>query len=358
MGNLQTRLDDTSSTIPAIDPALLALLKQHGMSAIALEPLGIEIRGADVRSALPEKVIRALEVEMAQRGFIVFKHQTELSANELVDASKWWGAGEIHSTHGVHPATPEMNRDIFRCSNDDRFGILGVGPQWHNDGSFEAAIFSHSAYYMARAPEHGGGTHFAHQGAAFDALPEDKQAYWQRLVSVNSASGVSHPVVHTHPISGRKSVWLHLGMTGAVIERLPEDGVPIEELQQQPADVARMRLLNADELKQLFNDYNDLLNASFDKGYGIRYHYETGDLLYVDNWAMAHRAAPEAHMSAEQQGLRIMDRVTVKAKQNLAPHFGLPQHINLAGGHPFNPDGIWQAGGIGFRWKDDIPMQN
>ncbi|TVM05073.1 MAG: TauD/TfdA family dioxygenase [Halomonas sp.] len=358
MGNLQTRLDDTSSTIPAIDPAHLALLEQHGLRATELEPLGIEIRGADVRSALPERVIRALEVEMAQRGFIVFKHQTELSANELVEASKWWGAGEIHSTHGVHPATPDMNRDIFRCSNDDRYGILGVGPQWHNDGSFEAAIFSHSAYYMARAPEHGGGTHFAHQGAAFDALPEDKQAYWERLVSVNSASGVSHPVVHTHPLSGRKSVWLHLGMTGAVIERLPEDDVPIEELQQQPADVARMRLLNADELKQLFNDYNDLLNASFDKGYGIRYHYDTGDLLYVDNWALAHRAAPEAHMSAEQQGLRIMDRVTVKARQNLAPHFGLPQHINLAGPHPFNHDGIWQAGGIGFRWKDDIPMQN
>ncbi|XKF16564.1 TauD/TfdA family dioxygenase [Halomonas sp. BLK-85] len=358
MGNLQTRLDDTSSTIPAIDPAHLALLEQHGLEATELEPLGIEIRGADVRSALPEKVIRALEVEMAQRGFIVFKHQTELSSNELVEASKWWGAGEIHSTHGVHPATPDMNRDIFRCSNDDRYGILGVGPQWHNDGSFEAAIFSHSAYYMARAPEHGGGTHFAHQGAAFDALPEDKQAYWERLVSVNSASGVSHPVVHTHPLSGRKSVWLHLGMTGAVIERLPEDDVPIEELQQQPADVARMRLLNADEIKQLFNDYNDLLNASFDKGYGIRYHYDTGDLLYVDNWALAHRAAPEAHMSAEQQGLRIMDRVTVKAKQNLAPHFGLPQHINLGGPHPFNHDGIWQAGGIGFRWKDDIPMQN
>ncbi|WP_235937143.1 TauD/TfdA dioxygenase family protein [Vreelandella azerica] len=358
MGNLQTRLDDTSSTIPAIDPVHLSLLEQHGLTATELEPLGIEIRGADVRSALPEAVIKALEVEMAQRGFIVFKHQTELSANELVEASKWWGAGEIHSTHGVHPATPDMNRDIFRCSNDDRYGILGVGPQWHNDGSFEAAIFSHSAYYMARAPEHGGGTHFAHQGAAFDSLPEEKQAYWERLVSVNSASGVSHPVVHTHPISGRKSVWLHLGMTGAVIERLPEDGVPIEELQRQPADVAQMRLLNADELKQLFNDYNDLLNASFDKGYGIRYHYDTGDLLYVDNWALAHRAAPEAHMSAEQQGLRIMDRVTVKAKQNLAPHFGLPQHINLAGPHPFNHDGIWQAGGIGFRWKDDIPMQN
>ncbi|WP_030069315.1 TauD/TfdA dioxygenase family protein [Halomonas alkaliantarctica] len=353
-----TAFSTTPPTIPSLTPKHISLFEQQGLSIKPLAPLGIEIYGADVRSRLPDPVIKALEVEMANRGFIVFKHQTDLSTDELVNASKWWGAGEIHSTHGVHPATPDMNRDIFRCSNDHRYGILGVGPQWHNDGSFEADTFSHSAYYMARAPEHGGGTHFAHQGAAFDVLPKEKQAFWERLVSVNSASGVSHPVVHTHPISGRKSVWLHLGMTGAVIERLPEDGVPINELQRQAANVEQMRLLNEEELKQLFNDYNDLLNASFEKGYGIRYHYDTGDLLYIDNWALAHRAAPEAHMSAEEQGLRIMDRVTVKAKQNLAPHFGLPQHINLGGPHPFNNDGVWKAGGIGFRWKDDIPMQN
>ncbi|WFE70916.1 TauD/TfdA family dioxygenase [Halomonas sp. M1] len=357
MTTLSNNVSSTLPTIAPLNPDYLSLFEREGLTVKPLEPLGIEIYGADVRTRLSDPVIEALEVEMAHRGFIVFKHQTDLSAEELVNASKWWGAGGIHSTHGVHPATPGMNRDIFRCSNDNRYGILGVGPQWHNDGSFEAATFSHSAYYMARAPEQGG-THFAHQGAAFDALPEEKQAFWERLVSVNSASGVSHPVVHTHPISGRKSVWLHLGMTGAVIERFPAEDLPIDELQQAPASTDQLRLLNEDEMKQLFNDYNDLLNASFEKHYGIRYHYDTGDLLYVDNWALAHRAAPEAHMSAEEQGLRIMDRVTVKSRQNLAPHFGLPQYINLDGPHPFNRDGIWKAGGVGFRWKDDIPMQN
>ncbi|WP_152205755.1 TauD/TfdA dioxygenase family protein [Marinobacter changyiensis] len=345
-------------TIPPLDPYRVSLIEQEGLSVRQLDPLGVEIYGADVRTRLPEPLIEALEAEMANRGFIVFKHQTDLSADELVTASKWWGAREIHSTHGIHPATPGRNRHIFRCSNDQRHGILGVGPQWHNDGSFEAATFSHSAYYMARAPEQGGGTHFAHQGAAFDALPKQKQAFWQRLVSVNSASSVTHPVVHTHPVSGRKSVWLHLGMTGAVLERLPEDGLSIDELQKAPATADQFRLLNEDDMKALFNDYNDLMNDSFSQGYGIRYHYDTGDLLFIDNWALAHRASPEAHLPAEQQGLRIMDRVTIKARQDLAPHFGLPQYINIAGPHPFNSDGVWQAGGVGFRWKDDIPMQN
>lgn len=358
MAMTSDKFSSMTPTIPTLDPANVSLFEKAGLTIKQLEPLGVEIYGADVRSKLPEPVIEALEVEMAKRGFIVFKHQTDLSADELVNASKWWGAGDIHSTHGVHPATPDMNRDIFRCSNDKRYGILGVGPQWHNDGSFEAASFSHSAYYMARAPEQGSGTHFAHQGAAFDVLPNEKQAFWERLVSVNSSSGVSHPVVHTHPISGRKSVWLHLGMTGAIIERLPEENVPIAELQQEPATTDNLRLLNEDEMKQIFNDYNDLLNASFKKEYGIRYQYDDGDLLYIDNWALAHRAAPEAHMSAKEQGLRIMDRVTIKSRQNLAPHFGLPQYINLSGPHPFNSDGVWKAGSVGFRWKDDIPLQN
>jgi taurine dioxygenase len=147
-------------------------------------------------------------------------------------------------------------------------------------------------------------------------------------------------------------------MTGAVIERLPEDGLTIEALQQKPGSADQFRLLNEGEMKTLFNDYNDLLDGSFEGGYGIRYEYETGDLVMVDNWAVAHRAAPEAHMPAEQQGLRIMDRVTVMARQNLAPHFGLPQYLNIAGPNLLNRDGIWLAGGVGFRWKDDIPMQN
>jgi len=358
MGQAAEKFRTAAPTIPPLDPSNIALFEQEGLTVKQLEPLGFEIYGADVRAGLSEPVIRALETEMAKRGFLVFKHQGNISADELVKASKWWGAREIHSTHGVHPATPDKNRDIFRCSNDNRHGILGVGPQWHNDGSFEAATFSHSAYYMARAPEQGGGTHFAHQGAAFDVLPPEKQAFWERLVSVNSTTGVTHPLVHTHPISGRKSVWLHLGMTGGIIERLPEEGMTLEELQQQPASTDQLRLLNAEEMKELFNHYNDLLNASFEKGYGIRYHYDTGDLLYIDNWALAHRAAPEAHLPAEQQGLRIMDRVTIKSPRNLAPHFGLPQYIQISRPHPLNQDGVWQAGGVGFRWKDDIPMQN
>jgi taurine dioxygenase len=303
------------------------------------------VSGIDLASetAPPRAVLDALEHEMAHRGFLVFKNDTEISAEDFLRASCWWGGRELHSTHGVHPATPGGNRDIFRLSNDRRHGIPDVGPQWHNDGSFLPATFSHSGYHIIRPAERGGGTHFAHQGLAFEALPEDRQERWSRLSSVNSASGVVHPLVHTHPVSGQKCIWLHLGMTGAVIEKLPDrDG---------------FSLFCANELKQLCHEYNNVLNAGLENGYAVAYEYEENDCVFIDNLAVAHRAAPEAHMPVEQQGLRIMHRSTVKGVQPLAPDFGLPLHMNIDGPNPIG-EGVWQGGGVGFRWEKGIPMRN
>ncbi len=76
-------------------------------------------------------------------------------------------------------------------------------------------------------------------------------------------------------------------------------------------------------------------------------------------------AALEAEMAnrgfivfKEQQGLRIMHRATVKAPfEHFAPGHGLPQALDIGGANPFG-QGVWQAGGIGFRWDATAPMQN
>jgi taurine dioxygenase len=338
-------LTTATTTLPPIDRAHAALIQDHGAEIAALDPIGAQVSGIDLSSkdAPPPEVVDVLEREMARRGFLVFRNATRLEPEDFLRASCLWGGRELHSTHGVHPQTPGGNRHIFRLSNDERHGIPDVGPQWHNDGSFLPATFSHSGYHIIRPAENGGGTHFAHQGLAFEALPADRQERWSRLSSVNSASGVVHPLVHTHPVSGQKCIWLHLGMTGAVIEKLPDnDG---------------FRLLRADELKRLCHEYNDILNAGLTDGYAVAYEYRENDCVFIDNLAVAHRAAPEAHMSAERQGLRIMHRSTVKGVQDLAPGFDLPQHVNIDGPNPVG-EGVWQGGGVGFRWDEGIRMRN
>lgn len=331
--------------IPAIEPSHLAAVENYGATITPLEPLGAKVEGIDLASKgdLPAEVVDALERVMAQRGFIVFKNEQALTVEEFLDASCLWGGKEIHSTHGVHPATPGGNRHIFRLSNDGKQGVLGVGPQWHNDGSFNTDTFSHTGLQAVSVAKHGGGTYFSHQGAAFDALAQEKKEFWSRLVSVNSASGVLHPLVHKHPITNRESIWLHLGMTGAVIEKLPErEG---------------FRLLQADELKKLCLEYNDILTAGLDNGYASLCEYEENDIAFFDNLAVSHKAAPEAHMPTWKQGLRIMHRSTVRGQQDLAPGFGLPLQLDIGRASPFG-EGVWQIGSVGFRWDDGIPMQN
>jgi taurine dioxygenase len=156
--------------IAPIDPKHLKLLEQFGAKMVPLEPLGIAIYGIDLsaKTPMPQNIVQALEFEMANRGFIVFKNQQDLSVDDFLNASCLWGGKELHSTHGVHPQTPNNNPHIFRVSNDPRHGILGVGPQWHNDGSFNTGTFSHSGYHIIEPAHNGGGTYFAHQAAAYD----------------------------------------------------------------------------------------------------------------------------------------------------------------------------------------------
>jgi len=327
------------------DPAHVSAVERIGGTVRPLDPIGAEVRGIDLSSETPPpaEVLETLEQIMANRGFLVFKNERQPEIDDFLRASAWWGGKQLHSTHGVHPATPGRNPHIFRLSNDPRYGIPGVGPQWHNDGSFNPSPFSHSGYHIIRPAEHGGGTYFAHQGAAFDALPEDRREFWSRLSSVNSTSGVVHPAVHEHHISGRTSLWLHLGMTGAVIEKLHDED--------------RFRLLNTEELKQLCHEYKDILDAGLRDGYAIAYEYQENDCIFIDNYAVSHRASPQAHLPPEQQGLRIMHRSTVRGVSDFEPRFGLPPVMNIRGPSPLGK-GVWQAGGVGFRWDEDIPMQN
>ena len=62
-------------------------------------------------------------------------------------------------------------------------------------------------------------------------------------------------------------------------------------------------------------------------------------------------------MPVEQQGLRIMHRSTVRGVEDLAPGFGLPQHVDIQRPNPFST-GVWQSGGTGFRWDESARLQN
>ena len=225
--------------------------------------------------------------------------------------------------------------------------MQGVGRHWHNDGSFEEGVFSHVCYHIVALPELGGDTAFAHLGMAYDALPPEKQAYWSRLVSINATSGAMHPLVHDHPISGRRSIFLHLAMTGGVLERLQVTNDP------EQAPQGRYRLLVQDELRALLLDYHNHLEvglADDNNRYAVSCAYSVGDVVFTDNLAIAHRAS-----QAPVEGLRILHRSTVKAMQPfVADHLPAVFNLELKLECELQGDsGVLVTGEVGFQWTNE-----
>jgi len=80
--------------------------------------------------------------------------------------------------------------------------------------SFERRVFSHVLFHAQAVPRVGGGTEMSHLAAAFDALPAAQREAWSRLATVNAYSGAVHPLVHLHPRTGHRTLFVHLGQTG------------------------------------------------------------------------------------------------------------------------------------------------
>ncbi|CAE7458639.1 unnamed protein product, partial [Symbiodinium natans] len=167
-----------------------------------LHPLGSSVLALDPRQLTPACVAELQELA-ARRGFVRFRRLENITVADLLRISQSFGGREVVSRHVAHAQSPDDG--ILRLSNQAARGVVGVGPQWHSDGSTEARVFSHLLFHAQQMPASGGETDFADLAAAYEALPPDLQERWSRLASVNAYSGAVHPLVHRHPITGRKA---------------------------------------------------------------------------------------------------------------------------------------------------------
>lgn len=377
---------------PPTADAAVGVLAGYGAACapISNSPVGCEVTGLDIAAldgALPPTLAGALEVLMAEHGLVLLRGQgqpqnesgvagTYLSAEQQCRLSECFGAGALHSTHGVHPEAP--SRDIFRLSNDPNHGFNSVGPEWHNDGSFCREVFGHVVYHIVKAPDGAGDTAFAHLGVAYSMLPPPLQARLCRCASVNSNGGSVHPLAAAHPLSGRLSLFLHLGMTGAMLEveggdeggggeggdeteaAMPEKAdpalcaavTPTGLPKAQPRDAARLGLGHVvawrdQDMDAFFGRFSDLLD---DPAVSYSHKWREGDVVIIDNLAVAHKASPGAHTLAS--GLRILHRTTILSSRphDPPPHLKLPHTLPTDKRCPFEASATWCEGYVGFRW--------
>jgi taurine dioxygenase len=194
--------------------------------------LGAEIAGVDLSSPLSDEVFRAVRHALIDFGVIFFRDQ-KLSPEAQVAFAQRFGPLDVHPIVKGTDEIPELVRVPKPAGESASFGV-----GWHSDNSFFAEPSLGSVLYGVVIPPYGGDTLFASQERAYDALSETMKSRLAGLRAVHSASRaydprtvgrakyegrapisyrysdeiekeVVHPVIRTHPESGRKSIYVN-----------------------------------------------------------------------------------------------------------------------------------------------------
>ena len=207
--------------------------------SLRLQPLspylGAEVEGIDLSAPLANRQAEELHAALADRQVLFFRNQ-----RLTYDSAKALGLvfGELH----IHPNTagPDGHPEILPIHADANSKRI-AGEQWHSDVSCDPVPPLASILYLHTVPAAGGDTLFASQTAAYDALSPRLKAYLEGLTALhdggptyrasNAKRGIPetgktypsavHPVVRTHPATGRRALFVNRGFT-IRINDLPE----------------------------------------------------------------------------------------------------------------------------------------
>ncbi len=206
-----------------------------------LHPLFVgEVAGCDLTKPLARGEAAALEAGMDRYAVLVFREQRITDEQQLAFTRNF---GEIENSYGGHITTEReekrLGAEMIDISNldqhnrplarDDRRRMFNLGNRlWHSDSSFRAIPAKYSLLSGRAIPASGGDTEFADMRAAYEALDEAAKAEIEELVCEHSLmysrsslgfaeftpeeqamfKPVRQRLVRTHPVTGRKSLFL------------------------------------------------------------------------------------------------------------------------------------------------------
>ena len=213
--------------------------------------LGAEIAGIDLSVELSNSdAAEVHEAFLAHR--VLFFRDQRLSPRKFVRFARLFGEPDIYPFIKGLPDTPEVI-EIIKTETDTR----NFGGSWHSDTSYMECPALGTTLYALETPKAGGDTLFANTTMAHEALSDGMKALLAGLVGVNSsemgyqggrAAGMAkldamkgtfqpkaetyeseHPVVRTHPETGRKSIYVNRSHTTRFKDMTVEESAPIIE---------------------------------------------------------------------------------------------------------------------------------
>jgi alpha-ketoglutarate-dependent 2,4-dichlorophenoxyacetate dioxygenase len=221
-----------------------------------------EVTGIDIARPLTSEQVAEIEAGMDRCAVLVFRDQPLTDEQQCAFSRNF---GELEVTLIGEMTKPEDRRlqmiELGDISNldvhgrvrarDDKRRMYALGNRlWHSDASFRAVGAGYSLLSARVVPGKGGNTEFADMRAAYEALDGATKAEIEELITEHSIAfsraqlgfaeygpgnedrirPVRHRLVRTHPVTGRKSLYLSAHIGGIVGWPVPEARAFIRDL--------------------------------------------------------------------------------------------------------------------------------
>ena len=254
--------------------------------------VGAEIRGVDLREPLPDEVFEEVRSAFLRHQVVFFKEQERLSPDRQIAFGRRFGG--LH----VHPAAPHLEGlpEVF-VIHTHKDSKIANGNGWHTDVSCDAEPPLGTMLQLHQLPSQGGDTLFASMYAAWEALSAPMQAFLETLNARHESEHVYrgrysdrnvddsgkvypesvHPVVRTHPETGRRALYVNCGFTTAI------EG------------------LGKAESKALLNFLFEHIEQ---ERFQVRFKWEVNDMAFWDNRCLQHHAMWD-YWPEERKGHRV-----------------------------------------------------
>ena len=283
------------------------------------DALGAEIRDVDLSKPVPDDVFQEIWDAWLEHLLLVFPDQL-LSNEAHIKFSRRFGTLEIHPSHKYNVReNPELLLLTNRKDADGNYiSIRDGGSVWHSDLAYMAEPSKASLLYAIDVPVDGGDTEWSNMYLAYDALPKNLKSRLTGLRAVNDfimsenprlqppahltpeqrigtqwaektaeekarTPGAVHPIVRTHPTTGRKALFITRRFTTRIVDMDPGEGETL--------------------LLELF-DHAERPEFIY------HHRWSANQLLLWDNRCMSHLACG----GVQDNQIRTMHRTTVKGE--------------------------------------------
>jgi len=263
-------------------------------NALTIQPLGpalgAEVIGLDLSRPLSDEDFARIHQAHLDHHVLVFRDQ-RITPAEQVAFSRRFGPLQVHVLKNFLLADHPEILVVSNIKNEQGqpIGLGDAGHFWHSDLSYKDTPSLGSLLHAQELPTEGGDTLFANQHAAFDELPAEllrtveglkaEHSYLARYeelrarspwrpklteAQLNEVKPAVHPVVRTHPETGRKALFVSEHFTTRIV------GLPEDE--------------SRDLLARLF------AHSTQDR-YVYRHQWQPHDMVFWDNRSVMHLAA-------------------------------------------------------------------